>query len=48
MQPGEQLVFVGSRPFSARFYSQGRGRPASMEAVAAAPALPGPARLFWR
>ena len=41
MQPGEQLVFVGSRPFSARFYSQGAaGQP--MEAgVAAAPALPG-------
>ena len=47
MQPGEQLVFVGSRPFSARFYSQGAAGQLPMEAVAAAPALPGAgARLF--
>ena len=38
MQPGEQLVFVGSRPFSARFYSQGAAGQLPMEAVAAAPA----------
>lgn len=47
MQPGEQLVFVGSRPFSARFYSQGAAGQLPMDAVAAAPALPGAgARLF--
>ena len=49
MQPGEQLVFVGSRPFSARFYSQGAAGQLPMEAVAAAPALPEPARASsWR
>ena len=46
MQPGEQLVFVGSRPFSARFYSQGAAGQLPMDAVAAAPACRGRARLF--
>ena len=41
MQPGEQLVFVGSRPFSARFYSQGAAGQLPMDAVAAAPACRG-------
>ena len=49
MQPGEQLVFVGSRPFSARFYSQGAAGQLPMEAVAAAPACREPARASsWR
>ena len=30
MQPGEKLVFLGAKPFSATFYSQGRAGEISM------------------
>ena len=34
MQPGEKLVYLGSKPFSATFYSQGRAEEITMENLA--------------